>query len=77
MPASVRSIPASRCAAPETPAVTDREKTAPGGGAFDALLGRLVQVPKAEVQAEEAKYKAMRERLKEKGEQKGRRKAAD
>ncbi len=53
------------------PACVD-EKSA--GAAFDTLLGKLALVPKAEVQAEEAKYRAMRERLKEKGEAKAARK---
>ncbi len=54
--------------------MADREKTVPGTAAFDALLGKLARVPKAEVEAEEAKYRAMRERLRGKGEAKGRQK---
>ncbi len=38
----------------------------PGSAAFESLMGRLVRVPKAEVEAEERKYKAMRKRLKDK-----------
>jgi hypothetical protein len=45
----------------------------PGSGPFESLLGLLVRVPKAEVEAEERKYKAMRKRLKDK-KAKGRRK---
>jgi len=37
---------------------------------FGALLGKLVQVPKSEMQAEEAKWEAMRDRLRKKGEAK-------
>lgn len=51
-----------------------REKTPFGGPAFDALLGKLARVPKAEVLAEEAKHTAMRERLKAKGAAKARQK---
>lgn len=51
-----------------------REKKPTGSPAFDALLDRLACVPKEEVQAEEAKYRAMRERLKAKGEEKAARK---
>lgn len=49
-------------------------------GSFGSLLGKLVQVPKEEMQAEEAKWQAMRQRLKDKGESKGkekRKKSAD
>jgi hypothetical protein len=42
--------------------------TLPGTGPFESLLGRLVRVPKAEIEAEEKKYKAMRKRLKAKKE---------
>jgi hypothetical protein len=35
-------------------------------GAFDDAMRRLVRVPKAEVDAEDRKYKAMRKRLKDK-----------
>lgn len=38
---------------------------------FGNLLGKLVKVPKEEADAEEAKWKAMRKRLKAKGEAKG------
>ncbi len=38
---------------------------------FDAFLGEFVSVRKAEIDAEESKSKAMRERLKAKGEAKG------
>ena len=48
----------------------NRVKVPFGGPAFDALLDRLVHVPKEVVAAEEAKHKAMRERLKAKGESK-------
>ena len=34
--------------------------------AFDDAMRRLVRVPKTELDAEEAKYKAMRKRLKDK-----------
>ena len=40
----------------------------PGSGPFESLLGRLVRVPKAEIEPEERKYKAMRKRLKAKKE---------
>jgi hypothetical protein len=42
-----------------------------GSGPFESLLGRLVRVPKAEIEAEERKYKAMRKRLKAKKEKRG------
>jgi hypothetical protein len=42
-----------------------------GSGPFESLLGRLVRVPKAEVETEERKYKAMRKRLKEKKAKRG------
>lgn len=45
--------------------------TLPGSAAFESLLGRLVRVPKTEVEAEERKYKAMRKRLKEKKAKRG------
>ncbi|MGC1274008.1 MAG: hypothetical protein WBC44_09900 [Planctomycetaceae bacterium] len=50
--------------------MTDGEKPEISDAAFSGLLGRLARVPKEELQAEEAKYRAMRERLKEKGETK-------
>jgi hypothetical protein len=50
------------------------EKPPFGGTAFDTLLNRLAHVPKEEVAAEEAKHRAMRERLKAKGESKADRK---
>jgi len=37
-----------------------------GGIAFDDAMRRLVRVPKKELDAEEAKYKAMRKRLRDK-----------
>ena len=37
---------------------------------FGDLLGKLVQVPKPEMQAEEAKWQGMRDRLRKKGEAK-------
>ena len=40
----------------------------PGSPQFESLLKRLVRVPKAELDAEERKYKAMRKRLKAKKE---------
>jgi hypothetical protein len=40
----------------------------PGLGAFTDLVKRLARVPKAELDAEEKKYKAMRKRLKAKKE---------
>jgi hypothetical protein len=43
--------------------------TLPGSIEFESLLGWLVRVPKAEIEAEERKYKAMRKRLKAKKEQ--------
>lgn len=46
----------------------NRQSTANAAADFDALLGKLVSVPKTEVDAEEAKWKAMRKRLKAKGE---------
>jgi hypothetical protein len=41
------------------------------GSAFDDAMRRLVRVPKKELDAEEAKYRAMRKRLRDK---KGKRK---
>ena len=38
---------------------------------FGNLLSKLAKVPKAEVESEEAKWNAMRKRLKAKGESKG------
>jgi hypothetical protein len=46
--------------------------TLPGSGPFESLLGRLVRVPKAKIEAEERKYKAMRKRLKAEKERRGR-----
>ena len=46
----------------------NRQETSQAATDFDALLGKLVSVPKAEVEKEEAKWKAMRKRLKAKGE---------
>jgi hypothetical protein len=43
-------------------------KPLPGLGAFTDLARRLASVPKAEIEAEERKYKAMRKRLKAKKE---------
>jgi hypothetical protein len=43
----------------------------PGSAEFESLLGRLVRVPKAEIEAEERKYKAMRKRLKDKKAKRG------
>jgi hypothetical protein len=40
----------------------------PGSPQFESLLRGLVRVPKAELDAEERKYKAMRKRLKAKKE---------
>jgi hypothetical protein len=40
----------------------------PGSAQFESLLTRLARVPKAELDAEERKYKAMRKRLKAKKE---------
>ena len=40
----------------------------PGSGPFESLLGRLVHVFKAEIEAEERKHKAIRKRLKAKKE---------
>jgi len=42
--------------------------TLPGSPEFKSLLGRLIRVPKAEIEAEERKYQAMRKRLKAKKE---------
>ena len=39
---------------------------------FDAVMRRLVHVPKSEIEAEERKYDAMRKRLREKSEARGR-----
>jgi hypothetical protein len=39
-----------------------------GSVEFESLLKRLARVPKAELEAEERKYKAMRKRLKAKKE---------
>ncbi len=47
-------------------------KAANGLADFDATIRRLVQVPKAEVDIEEAKYQQMRKRLKAKAAKKGR-----
>ncbi len=49
----------------------NRPETTLAASDFDALLGKLVSVPKAEVEAEEKKWKAMRKRLKAKGESGG------
>lgn len=38
----------------------------PGGRTFDDAMRRLVHVPKAELDKEEAKYLAMRKRLRDK-----------
>lgn len=38
---------------------------------FGNLLSKLVQVPKEEIDTEDAKWKAMRKRLKDKGKSKG------
>jgi hypothetical protein len=46
-------------------------KSLPGFDAFTDLARRLVRVPKAEIEAEERKYKAMRKRLKAKKEKRG------
>ena len=46
----------------------NRQDTAHAAADFDGLLEKLVSVPKAEIDAEEAKWKAMRKRLKAKGE---------
>jgi len=49
-------------------------KTAPETNGFDATLKRLIQVPKTELDAEEAKYKKMRQRLKNEAAKKAKRK---
>ena len=49
----------------------NRQETAQAATDFDALLGKLVSVPKAEVEAEEKKWKSMRKRIKAKGEVSG------
>ncbi len=46
----------------------NRQETSQAATDFDAFLGKLVSVPKAEVEKEEKKWKAMRMRLKDKGE---------
>jgi hypothetical protein len=55
----------------EIPVSTKPANSAPQQSEFGNLLGKLVQVPKSEMQAEEAKWQAMRERLRKKGEAKG------
>lgn len=49
----------------------NRPETTIAASDFDALLGKLVSVPKAEVEKEEKKWKAMRKRLNAKGETSG------
>jgi len=49
-------------------------KIVPQPNSFDAALRRLVQVPKTELDAEEAKYQKMRKRLKVNAAKKAKRK---
>ena len=44
----------------------NRQDTSQAASDFDVLLGKLVSVPKVEVESEEKKWKAMRKRLKAK-----------
>ena len=51
--------------------IKKRQETSQAVTDFDKLLGKLVAVPKTEVEKEESKWKAMRQRLKAKGETAG------
>lgn len=48
--------------------MTDKAKAPPGFSAFKEFLGRLVKVPKAEIDEKEAEYQRERERVKQKRE---------
>ena len=60
------------CQKPEDRVGKPKPKPTEGLQQFERLIGRLAQVPKSELDAEEANYKAMRKRVKERAEEKAR-----